>query len=138
MHIKIYFGLKPVFLCDKIDEQLKEILQHPDAVFVDEISAPAVKSLLHEIKKEEFHAGVMLDNDFNALKTAFFKHFTLINFKLYTDAAKIFLLNLIALSLFTEFNPLIIFFMFPSRNCQKGCPLFEYQFFTRTLFIFHF
>lgn len=78
MHIKIYFGEKPVFLCDEIDEHIKEILHHPDAVFIDEISSPAVKSLLHEIKKEEFHAGVMLDSNFASLKSAFFKHFTLI------------------------------------------------------------
>ena len=78
MHIKIYFGNKPVFLCDAINPELNEILHHPDAVFIDEITNPAIKSLLHEIKKEEFHAGVMLDKDLDKLKKEFFKHFTLI------------------------------------------------------------
>ena len=78
MHIKIYFGDKPVYLCDEIDKELNEILHHPDAVFVDEISGPAIKSLLHEIKKEEFHAGVLWHNDVDSLKKAFFKHFTVI------------------------------------------------------------
>jgi len=78
MHIKIYFGDKPVFLCDAINPELNEILHHPDAVFIDEITNPAIKSLLHEIKKEEFHAGVMLDKDLDKLKKEFFKHFTLI------------------------------------------------------------
>jgi ADP-ribose pyrophosphatase YjhB (NUDIX family) len=78
MHIKIYFGSKPVYLCDNIDKQLNEILHHPDAVFVDEISGPAIKSLLHEIKKEEFHAGVLLHSDLEQLKKLFFKHFTII------------------------------------------------------------
>lgn len=78
MHIKIYFGDKPVYLCDNIDKQLSEILHHPDAVFVDEVSAPAIKSLLHEIKKEEFHAGVLCHHDLAALKKLFFKHFTII------------------------------------------------------------
>jgi 8-oxo-dGTP pyrophosphatase MutT (NUDIX family) len=78
MHIKIYFGDKPVFLCDAIHPELNEILHHPDAVFIDEITNPAIKSLLHEIKKEEFHAGVMLDKDLDKLKKEFFKHFTLI------------------------------------------------------------
>ena len=50
MHIKIYFGDKPVFLCDDINAELNEILHHPDAVFVDEITNPAIKSLLHEKK----------------------------------------------------------------------------------------
>jgi 8-oxo-dGTP pyrophosphatase MutT (NUDIX family) len=78
MHIKVYFGDKPVFLCDEINEELREILHHPDAVFIDEVTSPAIKSLLHEIKKEEFHAGVMLDPELNKLKKEFFKHFTLI------------------------------------------------------------
>ncbi|MGC4103311.1 NUDIX hydrolase [Ferruginibacter sp.] len=78
MHIKIYFGDKPVFLCDHIDTELNEILHHPDAVFIDEISNPAIKSLLHEIKKEEFHAGVLWHEDLEQLKKVFFKHFTLI------------------------------------------------------------
>jgi len=78
MHIKIYFGDKPVFLCDEIDKELNEILHHPDAVFMDEISNPAIKSLLHEIKKEEFHAGVIWNKDLEALKKVFFKNFTLI------------------------------------------------------------
>lgn len=78
MHIKIYFGDKPVYLCDNIDKQLNEILHHPDAVFVDEVSGPAIKSLLHEIKKEEFHAGVLWHTDLVKLQKLFFKHFTVI------------------------------------------------------------
>ncbi|MEP6677483.1 MAG: NUDIX domain-containing protein [Ferruginibacter sp.] len=78
MFIKIYFGDKPVFLCDKIDKELDEILHHPDAVFMDEINVSAINSLLHEIKKEEFHAGVLLHEDLNSLKKAFFKHFIII------------------------------------------------------------
>jgi len=78
MYIKIFFDSKPVFLCDEIDTELNEILHHPDAVFIDEISGPAIKSLLHEIKKEEFHAGVLWNSDLSLLKKAFFKHFTLI------------------------------------------------------------
>jgi ADP-ribose pyrophosphatase YjhB (NUDIX family) len=78
MYIKIYFGSKPVYLCDEIDKELNEILHHPDAVFVDESSGPAIKSLLHEIRKEEFHAGVLWNTDLGKLKKAFFKHFSLI------------------------------------------------------------
>jgi len=78
MHIKIYFGNKPVFLCDDINKELNEILHHPDAVFVDEITNPAIKSLLHEIKKDEFHAGVIWNKDLDKLKKVFFKNFSLI------------------------------------------------------------
>lgn len=76
MHIKIYFDDKPVYLCDEIDKELNEILHHPDAVFIDEISNAALKSLLHEIVKEEFHAGVVWNGDLEKLKKAFFKNFT--------------------------------------------------------------
>ncbi len=76
MYIKIYFGEKPVFLCNEVDDTIREYMHHPDAVFIDEINNNAIKSLLHEIAKEEFHAGVLLDADLEKLKKAFFKHFT--------------------------------------------------------------
>ncbi|MCP9753403.1 NUDIX hydrolase [Ferruginibacter sp. HRS2-29] len=78
MQLKIYFDEKPVYLCDELSEELKEILHHPDAVFIDEFSTPAINSLLHEIKKEDFHAGVILSDDLEKLRKSFFKHFTTI------------------------------------------------------------
>jgi 8-oxo-dGTP pyrophosphatase MutT (NUDIX family) len=78
MYINIYFGDKPVILCDAIDKDLNEILHHPDAVFVDEISPRAIKSMLHEIKKEEFHAGVLWHTDLEKLKETFFKNFKIV------------------------------------------------------------
>jgi len=75
MYIKIYFDQKPIYLCNEIDGDLNEILHHPDAVFMDEISGPAIKSLLHEVHKEEFHAGVIWHPDIESLKKAFFRHF---------------------------------------------------------------
>jgi 8-oxo-dGTP pyrophosphatase MutT (NUDIX family) len=78
MYINIYFGDKPVILCDEIDKEINEILHHPDAVFVDELSPGAIKSMLHEIKKEEFHAGVLWHTDLAKLKEVFFKNFQLI------------------------------------------------------------
>jgi 8-oxo-dGTP pyrophosphatase MutT (NUDIX family) len=78
MYIKIYFGDKPVFLCNEMDDDLNELLHHEDTVFIDEVSSPAIKSLLHEIKKESFHAGVLWNEDLEKLRKAFFKHFMLI------------------------------------------------------------
>lgn len=78
MHIKIYFGDKPVFLCNEIGATIEEYRHHHDAVLIDEISVPAINSLLHEIAKEEFHAGILLHEDLEALKKEFFKHFTLV------------------------------------------------------------
>lgn len=78
MHIKIYFDDKPVYLCDELNKELTEILHHPDAIFMDEITGPGIKSLLHEINKPAFHAGVLLHNNLKDLKKAFFKQFSLI------------------------------------------------------------
>ncbi|MBS4062948.1 MAG: NUDIX domain-containing protein [Chitinophagaceae bacterium] len=76
MYIKIYFGNKPVYLCNEVDAFLNELMHHPDAVFIDELSNPAIKSLLHEIVKEDFHAGIIWNEDLEKLKKSFFKHFT--------------------------------------------------------------
>ncbi len=77
-YIIIYFGDKPVYLCDELNKEIDKVRHHPDAVFVDELSSSAIKSLLHEIEKKAFHAGIILHPDFNKLKKDFFKHFKLI------------------------------------------------------------
>ncbi|MEP7164561.1 MAG: NUDIX domain-containing protein [Ferruginibacter sp.] len=78
MQIKIYYGEKPVYLCDEMDDSLNELLHHPDVVFIDELSSRAIKSLVHEIKKEDFHTGIIWNNDLEKLKAAFFRNFTVI------------------------------------------------------------
>lgn len=78
MYIKIYFGDKPLFLCNAIDETIEPYVHHDDAVFIDELDAHTVKSMIHEMQLEKIHAGVFLHADLEALKKAFFKKFTLI------------------------------------------------------------
>ena len=77
-YITIYFGEKPVYLCDELTREIEEVRHHPDAVFIDELSNAAVNSLLHEIGKKEFHAGIIFHQNFDKLKKDFFKHFKLI------------------------------------------------------------
>ncbi|MEO7961123.1 MAG: NUDIX domain-containing protein [Ginsengibacter sp.] len=77
-YITIYFGDKPVYLCDELNAEIDEVRHHPDAIFIDELSTSAVNSLLHEIKKPNFHAGIIIHNDYKKLEKLFFKHFTLI------------------------------------------------------------
>lgn len=77
-YITIYFGNKPVYLCDKINSEIEEIRHHPDAVFIDELSTAAINSLLHEIDKKQFHAGIIFNENINKLKKQFFKHFKLV------------------------------------------------------------
>ena len=78
MHIKIYFGDKPLFLCDDIDQEIEPYVHHDDAIFIDEFSTPAIKSMIHEMKLEKIHAGILYHTNFDALKKAVFKRFTLI------------------------------------------------------------
>jgi len=79
MVIKIFFEDKPVFLCDEITPTINKFMHHPDAIFIDEITTPAVKSLLHEIAKPEFHAGILWNADIEKLKKAFYKHFSIVH-----------------------------------------------------------
>lgn len=78
MHIKIYFNDKPLYLCDDIDEEIAPFVHHDDAVFIDEFSTPAIKSMIHEMKLEKIHAGVLYHTNFEELKKAVFKKFTVI------------------------------------------------------------
>jgi 8-oxo-dGTP pyrophosphatase MutT (NUDIX family) len=78
MHIKIYFGDKPLFLCDAIDSIIEPFVHHDDAVFIDEMDAHTVKSMIHEMQLAKIHAGVFLHPDLNELKKAFWKKFTVI------------------------------------------------------------
>lgn len=78
MVLNIYFGDKPVFLCDEITPLIESFRHRPDTVFIDEIEPPAIKTLLHEIAKPECHSGILFSRDMNLLKKNVWKHFTVI------------------------------------------------------------
>ncbi len=78
MYIKIYFGDKPLFLCDAIDRDIEPFVHHDDAVFIDELDTHTIKSMIHEMQQPKVHAGVFLHTDLAALKKAFWKKFTVI------------------------------------------------------------
>ncbi|HEX5026699.1 MAG TPA: NUDIX domain-containing protein [Agriterribacter sp.] len=78
MVLKIYFGDKPVFLCDEITPALEIYRHHPDTVFIDELTNHAVNALLHEIVKPGFHAGILFTESIDQSKKMLWKHFTVI------------------------------------------------------------
>jgi ADP-ribose pyrophosphatase YjhB (NUDIX family) len=78
MYIKIYFGDKPLFLCDAVDETVQPFIHHDDAIFIDELNTHTVKSMVHEMELSQIHAGVFYHADLGELKKAFFKKFTVI------------------------------------------------------------
>jgi ADP-ribose pyrophosphatase YjhB (NUDIX family) len=75
MYIKIYFNDKPLFLCDEVDETINVYAHHDDAVFMDELSSPAIKSIIHQMQEPQVHAGIFFHPDLQALKKQFWKKF---------------------------------------------------------------
>ena len=78
MHIKIYFNDKPLFLCDRLTDEIKVYAHHDDAVLIDEFSHPAVNSMIHEMRREKVHAGIFIHPDFATLQKAFWRKFVLV------------------------------------------------------------
>jgi 8-oxo-dGTP pyrophosphatase MutT (NUDIX family) len=79
MHLTIYFNDKPLFLCDDIDTpELREYLHHDDTMFMDELSSPAIKSMIYEMQLAKIHAGVYYHPVLDELKKAFWKKFKVI------------------------------------------------------------
>lgn len=78
MYIKIYFGDKPLFLCDQVTPDIEPFLHHDDAVFIEEFSTPALKSMIYEMELPGIHAGILQHPDLEALKKAFWKKFQVI------------------------------------------------------------
>src|SRR5258708_10903793 len=78
MYIKIYFNDKPLFLCDRMTDEISVYAHHDDAVLIDEFSHPAVNSMIHEMRQEKVHAGIFIHNDLETLKKAFWKKFNII------------------------------------------------------------
>jgi 8-oxo-dGTP pyrophosphatase MutT (NUDIX family) len=78
MYVKIYFNDKPLFLCDELNQEINVYAHHDDAVFIDEFSTPAIKSMIHEMRQENVHAGIYYHNDLEKLKKAFWKQFSIV------------------------------------------------------------
>jgi 8-oxo-dGTP pyrophosphatase MutT (NUDIX family) len=77
MFIKIYFNDKPLFLCDRMTDEISVYAHHDDAVLIDEFSHAAVNSMIHEMRQPKVHAGIFIHDDLDALKKAVFKKFVL-------------------------------------------------------------
>ena len=78
MYVKIYFNDKPLFLTDKIDEDIEPYAHHDDAVLMDDFSTPGINSIIHEMRQEKIHAGIFIHSDLKALQKSVWKKFTVI------------------------------------------------------------
>lgn len=78
MYITLYFGNKPVFLCDQRETALETLYHRPDTIVLEEDSPSAVHTLLSEIEKPEINAGILQSAPLEKLKHHFFHSFTVI------------------------------------------------------------
>lgn len=78
MVIKIYFNDNPLFLCDQISDVPESYMHHDKTLFIDELSTPALKSMIHKMQSETVKAGVYFHPDLSELKKAFWKRFNVI------------------------------------------------------------
>ena len=78
MHIKVYFNEKPLFLADSLDSELEALRHQEDTVLIDEFSAAALNSVVHEMHQPRIHAGIFLHPNLEELKKAFYKKFLII------------------------------------------------------------
>ncbi len=78
MYITVYFGNKPVFLCEKKEPAIDAYIHNSDTILLEDCSPPALHSLLQKIEKEEVHAGVIIYADLGKLLENFSRAFTII------------------------------------------------------------
>lgn len=78
MFTKIYFNDKPLFLCDVMDKNIERFAHHDDAVFIDELNAHTIKTMIHEMEQPNVHAGIFSHSPHEELKKAFERKFTMI------------------------------------------------------------
>ncbi len=67
MYITVYFGNKPVFLCDREEGGLKAYQLDPNSIFLKACTPVAILTLLHEIEKEEIKSGLIICSDLKKL-----------------------------------------------------------------------
>jgi 8-oxo-dGTP pyrophosphatase MutT (NUDIX family) len=76
MEIKIYFDNKPVLLCDKMDDNLGQLLHQESVAYLNEVTDEAFVIFLNKIKKDEIKNGIVCHADFAKIKDFFFAQFT--------------------------------------------------------------
>ena len=76
--LKLYVQNKPLFLVDKICPEIEEYLHRKTTIFIDELNLPSVKTIIQELAKPEFYAGVLLHSDTSEALQLIKEQFTVI------------------------------------------------------------
>jgi 8-oxo-dGTP pyrophosphatase MutT (NUDIX family) len=61
-----------------MDATIEPYRNYDDAIFIDEFSVHAIKSMIHEMELQKIHVGIFLHSNLEELKKAFWKKFTII------------------------------------------------------------
>ncbi|MEO9209756.1 MAG: NUDIX hydrolase [Ginsengibacter sp.] len=70
--IKIYFENKCVFLCDSLTSNMQELKENPSTLFSEDISQNGLNILLQKIKENSYTQAILLHENLEKLKSAFF------------------------------------------------------------------
>ncbi len=75
---KIYFNNKPLILSDTITPEIKNYLDLPDTVFMDELNDQAVRTIVNAMQQPEINAGIFLYKDEEEILAAIKEKFIVI------------------------------------------------------------
>jgi 8-oxo-dGTP pyrophosphatase MutT (NUDIX family) len=78
MFQKIYFQNKPLYLTDSLNGVVADYLHQQETLFLDELNAHTVDTMVRQLEDTEIRTGVFYHNDLPALLDAFKKKLTLI------------------------------------------------------------
>jgi 8-oxo-dGTP pyrophosphatase MutT (NUDIX family) len=78
MYITVYFGTKPIYLCNQKEPVLERYFHKPDCFLTESCSPEALLELVQELEQENINTGLAVCNDMDLLFETFCSLFTLI------------------------------------------------------------
>ncbi|MDB5207332.1 MAG: hypothetical protein JWR72_2407 [Flavisolibacter sp.] len=75
---KIYVQNKPLFLSTKATGEVEEYMHRPDTIFIDDLNASSVRTMLQQLAEDDYYAGVFLHHNLDELLESFKSQLTLI------------------------------------------------------------
>lgn len=76
--LKIYVQNKPLFLISELNNDAEDYMHRPNTIFIDELNPSSIRTMLQQLEKPDYYAGIFLHHDLDELLTAFKSHLTLV------------------------------------------------------------
>jgi len=93
--LKIHIQNKPLYLSDQVNEEINDYLHRQETLFIDELNPAGVRTMVQELEKPEYYAGVYLHKNLDELLNAFKAELTVIQAAgglVYTEQSEILLI----------------------------------------------